>query len=137
MKKILNLLLILIISISATAQYKIQKVTNSINTAQEGMYYALPQTVIRLDITMERIDQKPGPLASYSEDFLGTSNYINESSFFYSLLDVNVSTYAEVDPNQLYYLTFPAQKSKDESENSIQLSNIGTLVSYNASEPVN
>ena len=137
MKKLLSILLILLVSVPATAQYKIQKVTSSINTAQEGMYYALPQTVIRLDITMEKIDQMPGPLASYSEDFLGTSNYISESNYFYNLLDVSVSTYAEVDPDQLYYLSFPAQKPKDEPESSLQLSNIGTLVSYNASESDN
>ena len=137
MKNLLNILLILLVSVSATAQYKIQKVTSSVNTAQEGMYYALPLTVIKLDITLERIDQKPGPLASYSEDFLGTSNYINESNYFYNLLDVGVSTSAEVDPDQLYYLTLPAQKPKGEVESSLQLSNIGTLVSYNASETIN
>ncbi len=137
MKNLLNILLILLVTIPATAQFKVQKVTNTINTAQEGMYYALPQTVIRLDITLERIDQKPGPLSTYSEDFLGTSNYISESNYFYNLLDVCVSSFAEVDPDQVYYLTFPPQKTKDDPATDLQLSNIGTLVSYNASEGSN
>lgn len=134
MKKILNILLVILISVPAIAQYKIQKVTNSINTAQEGLYYSLPQTVIRLDITLERIDQKPGPLAIYSEDYLGTSNFIEKSKYFYNLLDVKVSSHAEVDPDQIYYLSFPPQKTKDEPEKSFQLSSIGILISFNAKD---
>jgi len=134
MKKILSIFLVLLVAIPLMAQFKIQKVSNSINTALEGVYYALPQTVIRLDITLERIDQKPGPLSSYSEDFLGTSNYIKENKYSYNLMDVNVSAFAEVDPNEVYYLQFPIQRAKDEPENSLQLTNIGTLVSFNGKD---
>jgi len=137
MKKSLSILLILLITIPVIAQFKVEKVTNSINTEQEGMFYALPQTVIRIDLTLERIDQKPGPLSSYSEDYLGISEYIKESNYFYNLLDVSVSSSAEVDPDQVYYLAFPSQKSKDDPENSFQLSNIGTLISFNASDSQN
>lgn len=137
MKKIISILLVILFAIPVMAQYKIQKVTNSINTAQEGIYYALPQTVIRLDLTLEKIDQIPGPLSSYSEDFLGTSDYIKKSNYFYNLLDVSISAFAEVDPNEVYYLQFPVQKSKDEPESNFQLTNIGTLVSYNGTDKIN
>jgi hypothetical protein len=134
MKKTLSLLAILIITLPAIAQYKIQKVSNNTNTALEGMYYSLPQTVIRLDITMERIDQIPGPLSGYSEDFLGSTNYIKNENSIFNLVDVDILSFAEVDPNQVYYLEFPVPKSKEVIRHDFQLSNIGTLISYNATE---
>ena len=131
MKKIIGLFLVVLVSLPTMAQYKVQKVTPEINTSQDGIYYGLPQTVIKLELTMERINQIPGPLASYSENFLGTSDYIKESGYIYNLLNAEVSTFAEIDPEQLYYIQFPLQKAKDE-EASFQLSGIGTLLSYNA-----
>jgi len=137
MKKTLSIFLILLVAIPAIGQYKIQKVNNGINTALQGIYYSLPQTVIRIDLTLERIDQKPGPLSAYSEDFLGTSDFIKENKYIYNLLDVNISTFPETDPSEVYYLQFPTEKSKDEPESIFQLSNIGTLVSYNGKEEPN
>ena len=134
MKKILGFIAVLIFTLPALAQYKIQKVSSNINTLQEGLFYSLPQTVIRLDLTLERIDQKPGPLSAYSEDFLGSSDYIKDVNYFYNLLDVNISSFAEVDPNQVYYLQFPVQKTKETVVSNFQLSNIGTLISYNGDE---
>jgi len=133
MRKLAFLLIILCFHFTGFSQYTVTKVTNSVNTAQTGMFYSLPQTVIKIDLTLERIDQKPGPLSDFSGDFLGTTDVINENKSFYNLLDATISTMAEPDANQIYYLQFPAQKSKDGASTDLVLSKIGTLLSFNAS----
>jgi len=131
MRKLALLLFIICVHLAGFSQYTVTKVTNSINTAQTGMFYSLPQTVIKIDLTLERIDQKPGPLSDFAGDFLGTTNVIETSNSFYNLLDAEISTLAEPDADQIYYLQFPAQKSKDGISTDLVLSNIGTLLSFN------
>ena len=134
MRKIAILLFILCFHFISYSQYSITKVTNSVNTAQTGMFYSLPQTVIRIDLTLERIDQKPGPLSGFANDFLGTNNVIESNNSFYNLLDAEVSTLAEPDADQIYYLQFPVQKSKDGTITKLSLSSIGTLLSFNVND---
>jgi len=132
MRKIAILLFILCLQITGFSQFTVTKVTNSVNTAQTGMFYSLPQTVIKIDLTLERIDRKPGPLADFAGDFLGTTNVIESNNSFYNLLDADISTLAEPDADQVYYLQFPSQKSKDGTSTNLTLSRIGTLLSFNA-----
>jgi hypothetical protein len=131
--KILSTLIVLLISITAYSQYRIQKVSTSLNSSLDGIVYALPQTVIRLDISLLKTERIPGPLSDYTFEYLGVNNYIKNESSNYSLVDITFSSFSEIDPDQIYYLQFPTQKAKDEPESSFRLSDIGTLVSYNAS----
>lgn len=130
--KIFSLIVLLLVGSTAFAQFRISKVSSALNTAPDGIVYGLPRTVIQLDISLQKIDKIPGPLSDYANEYLGVNNFIDKTSSSYKLLNVNISSFPEVDPDQLYYLQFAEQRGKDEAENSFQLSDIGTLISYNA-----
>ncbi len=132
--KLLSVIIVLLISVPVYSQYRIQKVNSSLNTSLEGIVYALPQTVIRLDISLRKTERIPGPLAEYSSEFLGVNDYIKSKSNTYGLVDIVLTSFSEIDPGQIYYLQFPTQKSKDETESSFRFSDMGTLISYNAAE---
>ena len=113
-------------------QITVTKVENkNINPSSIGFYYSLPQTVLKIDIVYEKIQQLKGPLSSYTNEYLGVADFINSDKIEYNPIDVDVSTYQESDANQLYFVQFPTEKLKDAKESSFLLSNIGGLLAYN------
>ena len=135
MKQLQTSLLVLLaisVPIISFSQFTVTKVTDqTVNTSQEGFYYSLPQTVLKIDLLVEKLQQIPGPLSEYTENYLGTSDYIKSSSTSYRLLNVNVKPTFEPDPEQIYYVQFPAERSKDEQSTVFNLNSFGFLLSYN------
>lgn len=112
-------------------QYIVKKVSgNTTNTSLDGFYYALPQTVLKVDLVIEKIKKIPGPLAAYAEDYLGVIDYISANSQTTRLLNASVTPLFTPDPEQYFYVQFPADKSKDEKAHSFQLTDNGTLMGF-------
>jgi hypothetical protein len=116
----------------AFPQFTVKKVVSpqTVNTAQDGFYYALPKTVLKVDLVVEKIQQIKGPLADYCEEYLGVSDYIKTNATRFRLLNADVQPIAEPDKDQLFYVQFPAEKSKDEQVIAFQLSPLGTLIAF-------
>lgn len=125
-------LLSLVLSQPVKAQFVVKRVVSpeTVNTAQEGFYYSLPKTVLKIDLVIEKVRQIEGPLSAYCEDYLGTTNKINSNSTKIRLLNADVTAVVEPDKDQLYYVQFPAERSKDEQLIAFQLSPLGTLLAF-------
>lgn len=135
--KIINKFTIVLLCITilavlpAKSQIKVSRVVSkNVNTSQDGFYYSLPQTVLKIDLVVEKIRKIPGPLADYSKEYLGTSDYITTNSVSYRLVNVEVEAIVSADPAQFYYVQFPTEKPKDEKSVAIQLTPFGTLWAY-------
>lgn len=128
----LLLLIIMMFGNSVTfGQYIVKKVSgNTTNTSLDGFYYALPQTVLKVDLVIEKIKKIPGPLAAYAEDYLGVTDYITTNSQIARLINASVTPLFTPDPEQYYYVQFPTDRSKDEKAHSFQLSDKGTLLGF-------
>ena len=114
------------------SQITVTKVENkNINSSQEGFIYSLPQTVFRIDIVYETVQNLKGPLSEYTDEYLGATDYISSNKTKYNLVDVSVSTFQEADPGQLYHVHYPSERAKDEEATSFSLSDIGSLLAYN------
>ena len=119
------------IAISAYGQFTVTRVTETgVNTDQDGFFYALPQTVFKVDLLVEKIQKRRGPLADYAEDYLGTTAIIPTNSSSYRILDVKIESEYEADPSQLYYVQFPTEKSKDEESLTFSLTHLGTILAF-------
>ncbi len=103
----------------------------SVNTSVDGFIYGLPQTVFKIDLVYEKVQKLTGPLAEYSNEYLGADDYISSDKTEYNLVNVNVSALQESDPEQIYYVQYPTERSKDEKETSFSLSDIGGLLAFN------
>lgn len=138
MKKLafrLSVIIVLFISLIMTSygQVSVKKVDgNNINSSTPGFYYSLPQTVLKVDIVYEKIQSLKGPLSSYATEYLGINDYISTDEFKYNLINVDLTSFSESDPNQLYFVQFPTEKAKDAKLNSFTFSDLGGLVAYNA-----
>lgn len=126
-------LVLMLSSELAFSQFSIKKVEDqNTNTTQDGFYYALPQTVLKIDLVIEKVTRKKGPLSEFTQEYLGTSDYINSNGVSYRLIQAMVHQITEADPEQVYYVQFPAARPKDAKPMGFSLSPIGTLVAFDA-----
>jgi hypothetical protein len=136
MKKIfifsaLLLMMLLLSSTEIFSQFIVRKVHDqNVNTSQDGFFYALPQTVLKIDLLIEKIQQQKGPLSEYTQEYLGTSEFIENNSTSYRLLNVLVDQFAEPDPEQIYYVQFPTTRPKDAKAIGFELTPLGTLIAF-------
>jgi hypothetical protein len=79
---------------------------------EDGVYYALPQTVLCLDFVVEEISSYRGPYSDFATRYLGATNYIRNNDKEYKILDVVMTANSDADPNATFFVTFKG-KSKE------------------------
>lgn len=73
---------------------------------QNGLYYSLPQTMLKLDFVIEETKLEKSPLADYAQNYMGNADVVEYETTEYKLLDVKMSTVASPDPSALFFVTF-------------------------------
>jgi hypothetical protein len=70
----------------------------------EQYLYALPQTVLKVEIACQEIRHVPGPFREYADKYLGIREVIRQNFSEWQILDVKVTPHAELDPSMLYHV---------------------------------
>jgi hypothetical protein len=135
----LNLLFIAVLflisfPVFVSAQFSVTKSTGQNPGTTDGFYYTLPRTVIQVDLIVEKAEQIRGPLAEYTQNYLGTNEFIESDNTSYRVLNLNVTPLYEADPEQVYFVQFPIEKSREEKTIAFQLSELGTLLAVDPEE---
>ncbi|MFP4468087.1 MAG: DUF4831 family protein [Bacteroidales bacterium] len=78
----------------------------------KGMYYALPRSVVAIDVEVTQTVKKPGPYAAYAERYLGLNEVIFSPTVSYEISSVSINGYSEPDPEQIYYMAFPEEEEQ-------------------------
>lgn len=97
----------------------------------DGVFYSLPQTVIKLDFTIEKQTKIQGPYSDFSEKYLGVNDVIESNSVNYFIRDVKISTYQHPDPDNVYFVEIDTKPSKEERSFLLSLNESGLIVSSN------
>ncbi len=121
------------------AQINVSKVgTSAITSEFNGLFYSLPQTVIQVDIIVNKIQKVRGPFAEYADQMLGLSEVTSVNSTEYGLNDIRLTSYSEPDPSEYYFIQMPS-KSKDRKAIELFLSNEGVIsgIGTSSQEKVN
>ena len=92
----------------AHAQFTTTYAKNASPGQQDGLYYALPQTMFQLDFVIRETVCEPGPLSDYADTYFENEDYVDYQSTTYELLDVRMSSKATPDPNAMFFVTFTA-----------------------------
>jgi hypothetical protein len=108
--------------------YKLSEQSEFIN--KEGLFYFLPRTVISIEITIEKTDRVKGIYAQYSSKYLGISNVIQENTSEYDIADIKIKTFNEPDPDKIFFVTMPKNKTK-KNKLYISLQENGIIESVN------
>jgi len=67
--------------------------------------YALPQTVLKIDVVAEKTILRRGPFADYTEKYLGITDMVNSDGVAWKLKSVQLDAVGEVDPEQYHKIT--------------------------------
>ncbi|MBQ6100787.1 MAG: DUF4831 family protein [Bacteroidales bacterium] len=87
------------------AQFSTTYAKNVTPGQHNGLYYSLPQTMLKLDFVMEEIQMERSPYSDYASNYMGTAESVEYETRQYRLLDVKMSTVASPDPNALFFVT--------------------------------
>lgn len=101
---------------------------NAVLSGNDGVYYSLPRTVIKVNVTVDRIENYKGPYAESALKYLGLKNVVVTNSVEYKITDIKVTTSAEPDPDQYYFIEFGDKLSKNEKAGLFSLSESGLIL---------
>ncbi len=104
--------------------------------SQQGFYYALPRTVVSVDIAVLKTEQIPGPFSRYAGTFLGLDEVITSPSTKYSIYEVSVNSYAEPDPGEFYFIGIDPKKNR-KNPFAISLTETGLITGINITSETN
>ena len=113
LKSALLTLLFVAMAGSSFAQYVTTHAKMAMPGQQQGIYYALPRTVLKIDFVMDKIDMVKGPYSDYV-GMIGANECVNEDAEEYRLTNVRMSTYAEADPQATFFVAFNKKGASDE-----------------------
>ena len=115
------------------AQISVSKIDGSFNAGnKDGIVYALPRTLIQVDVTIEQKEMLAGPLRNYAEKFLGITSYISQNAFEYSIKDIKLVPVPEPDPEQYYFVSQVEKASKETWQTIMTLNGHGMITSMGA-----
>lgn len=95
-----------------------------------GVYYALPQTVVTVDVSITKTDKIRGPYYMYANKYLGLGNVVTGNSASYEISRIDIGSYVEPDPLH-YYMIKPPRKALRKRNLLINLSESGLIKSIN------
>lgn len=90
-----------------------------------GVLYALPKTVVRVDVMVEKTDYDASPYAQYAEELLGIVLDDDEGAM-HKITNVAITAINKPDPEAYYYI------EPNGSDISVQLTRNGLLRSINS-----
>jgi len=136
-KKVFLITFLLCIVVGIKAQINVTKVGNTAIPAEsDGLFYALPQTVIQVDIIVNKIQKVKGPFAEYADQMLGLSQVTTFNSIEYELKDIRLTSYNEADPSEYYFIKMP-EKQKDRKQIELFLTDDGIISGVGTVNQVN
>jgi hypothetical protein len=95
---------------------------------KEGVFYSLPRTVIKIDVTIDRIENYKGPYSEYALKYLGLKNVVMANSVEYKITDMKVTTSQQPDPDQYYFLELGGSMSKGDKASLLTFSESGLIL---------
>jgi hypothetical protein len=127
-KGLFLIVLILMLYFPVSAQVKVFHVTEGANlTDKKGMYYALPQTLIKVDITVKKKEYFAGPYADYAGKYLDLENVSTSDYSEYTITEVGLSTISRPDPAHYYFVEFDDKTIKESSAMLFTLNEAGLV----------
>jgi hypothetical protein len=132
-----NLIVALLVMISLTGANVVGQV-NVINVNKpasrptgNGVYYALPRTVLRIDVVLKVEERAKGPLSEYAEKYLGIKDAVRFDNTYHEISKTTITPIAEPDPDEVYYVEMGQRDSRDPRMLLLDVNEKGFLVSAN------
>lgn len=103
--------------------------SGKLSAEKDGILYSLPRNVIKVQMEVVKTESYRGPYAAYAAKLLGLTRVIEENSTIYEIGGIDLSSFSESDPEQVYFVEFDA-KSKNDGSFKLTLSDDGYIGGY-------
>ncbi|MDT8394772.1 MAG: DUF4831 family protein [Bacteroidales bacterium] len=124
------LLLLLAFPAATIAQINVSRIEAGFKMGEkEGIVYALPRNVVRVEVMVEQKELLAGPLRNYAKEYMGIENYIAADATSYAIKDIRIITLAEPDPEQYYFISLLEKSSKQAWKTLFRLNGMGLISS--------
>lgn len=115
------------------AQVNIYPVAGSARKPERnGVFFALPRTVVKITVTLREVETLRGPYAEYAQQLMGISGPVMQNTKEFDLADIRFETLAEPDPEHFYFMEVDEKTTKDERNISISITANGILRAVNS-----
>jgi len=74
------------------------------NISPGSIIYSLPKTSFYIEVLAKKTVYKQGPYFRYAEKYLGITKKFPKSSVNWTINDINISSYEEIDPDHYYVI---------------------------------
>lgn len=106
---------------------KVEKLSPGSSPSVTAIDYALPLTVLDVEVVAEKTITKPGPFAAYAERYLGVTNVPTREKTEWLIKKINLKSHAERDPDQIYRI----ETEGISSAGMVQLDERGIIMGVN------
>lgn len=111
MRRISNRLLLVVLLAFATissmqAQFSTTFAKNAVPNQNNGVFYSLPSTMLKLDFTLLETENMEGPLSEYASTYFESAEIVDYSETSYQLLGVDMHVMTCADPNATFFVSF-------------------------------
>jgi hypothetical protein len=122
--------------LNSFAQVKVTQVKQGVDLSdKQGLFYALPRTLIKLNITVEKTEFYAGPYAAYAAKYLDLVNVSTNDYNEFEITEVNLSTVSEPDPQHFYFAEFDPKSIKKDNALLFSLSDAGLISGVSSNVP--
>lgn len=129
MRNLLLFILLTAITLPGFAQCTVMPASQSLS--DNGIFYSLPQTVLKVTVEVEKMSFYAGPLADYADDYLGIDEVQTTDEQVYRITSVAFTEEMIPDPEHFYFIEFSPDDMKDKHHFSIALDEAGMLTGFN------
>ncbi|HMM10837.1 MAG TPA: DUF4831 family protein [Bacteroidales bacterium] len=124
------MIVLLIEATAVNAQFSVSPVASGARLSETpGFFYALPRTVFKINVIIEKNERLKGPYAEFAQRMLGVDDAIKQDETVYAIKDIIVSTISEPDPKALFFVEFDDRTSRDTRSLIFELLNNGVILS--------
>jgi hypothetical protein len=112
MKRI-NCLIVLLVVLASCSTVKevpikvnttILPLGDTVKLYKGSLLYSLPETGLEFSVVAQRTVQTAGPYSEYADKFLGLKDIIRNNQTIWTLKDVKISSFSELDPDHYYVI---------------------------------
>lgn len=132
--KCLFLTFFILINILAYSQVKVYPVKSGVDLgSKQGVFYALPQTWIKVDIVVNKTEYLAGPYAEFAGKYLDLENVSTNDYNEYVISDVKLGTVGKPDPENYYFVELDDKLLKENKSVILSLAESGLASGVNGS----
>jgi len=137
MKRISGIIILILMVVSCstikevpiTVKTTILPLGDTVKLYEGSLLYSLPQTGFEFTVVAQRTIQTAGPYHNFAEQFLGLNDIIKNNQTIWSLKDVNIRSFSELDPENYYII----ESDGLIESNALALKEAGLILDINSS----